>query len=231
MAALCPSCENADSSCALISSIFFESSIVTISHCVAVAKYRDEWTKHSRVDNASEVTGMFFVGFNHSVWNALWVLCPIGIVAVIVLLVFAICKRQYYFYFDPKDNIHQQLKDEKGDFNSHSGRYQDLAKLVITLSVGAIAFLVNTWVGQKPPVTVYVEKLTGVTPIVVGFFGAAIALCILFMTLQTVWYEQYCHSPNHNSYRAWKYALCNVFGWTGLVAFVLGVGWLAANLF
>jgi hypothetical protein len=174
---------------------------------------------------------MYFAGFNRSVWHAFWILGPFVAGAVILLWTFAYRKRNYFFHFDPKNNDHQRLKDEKGDFNSHSGRYQDLAKLVITLSVGAIAFLINTIAGQKPPLTAFDQRLVDVAPIVVGFFGMSIALCIAFMLLQTVWYEEYSHNASHSTYRAWKYALCNVLGWTGLIAFVLGFVWLAANLF
>jgi hypothetical protein len=174
---------------------------------------------------------MCFVGFNRSVWHALLILGPVGLGSVVLLWLFAVQKRNYFFHFDPKNNIQEQLKAEKGDFTSHCGRYQDLAKLIITLSVGAIAFLINAMSGQKEPLTVFSQRLAEVTPIVVGFFGAAIALCIAFMLLQTVWYEQYCHSATHSTYRAWKYALCNVLGWVGLTSFVLGFIWLATNLF
>jgi len=174
---------------------------------------------------------MHFPGFNHSIWNAFLVLGPIGIVAGVFVMTYAIRKSRFYFHFDPKSNSDKDLKEEKGDFGPHSGRYQDLAKLAITLSVGAIAFLINTQASEKPPLTEFVLKVADVTPIVVGFFGAAIALLIAFMILQTVWYEEYCHSPKHDTYRAWKYALCNVLGWTGLLAFLLGFSWLAVNLF
>ena len=174
---------------------------------------------------------MCFAGFNKSVWNALWILSPVGIAAVLYIGIFATVRRRFFFFFDPKHNSHRALMDENGDFSSHSRRYFDIAKLVIALSSGAIAFLINTWANLKPPTTPFIQNLLGVTPIVVGFFGAAVALCIIFMVLQTVWYEEYCHAPDHSSYRAWKYAVCNVCGYTGILSFVLGFAWLAANLF
>jgi hypothetical protein len=176
-------------------------------------------------------TLMHVFGFNHSLWNALWVLGPVAVLAAGILTVFSVRKNRFFFHFDPKNNANQLLKDEEGEFAPHSGRYQDLAKLVITLSVGAIAFLINSMTTQKPPFTDFATKLSDVTPIVIGFFGAAIAALIVFMILQTVWYEEYCHSADHNTYRAWKYALCNVLGWSGMLAFLLGFAWLAANVF
>lgn len=174
---------------------------------------------------------MCFGGFNHSVWNALWVLLPIGVAATLYVGISATVRRQFFYFFDAKHNTHPALKSENGDFKSHSKRYCEIATLVIALSSGAVAFLIGTWANLKAPPTSFDEKLVNVTPIVVGFFGAAVALCILFMVLQAVWYEQYCHSPSHDSYRAWKYAICKVCGYTGFLSFVLGFVWLGANLF
>ena len=69
-----------------------------------------------------------------------------------------------------------------------------------------------------------------VAPIVLGFFGTSIASLIMFMVLQSYFYEQYCHSPDHSTYTRWKYALSTTLGWTGLIALILGFGWLARNL-
>jgi hypothetical protein len=70
-----------------------------------------------------------------------------------------------------------------------------------------------------------------VAPIVCGFFGASIALLVAFMILQAIWYEQYCRSPEHDSYKGWKYAFSISLALVGLIAFALGFLWLAANLF
>ena len=135
-----------------------------------------------------------------------------------------------HYLFDPKHNKDDRLKDA-GDFGPHSQRYQDLAKLAIALSAGAIAFLINTLVSIKPPISEFDQRIVDVAPIVTGFFGSAIALLILFMLSQTIWYEEYSHSATHSTYKAWKYAVCNALGWSGLVSFLLGFGWLAKNLF
>jgi hypothetical protein len=70
-----------------------------------------------------------------------------------------------------------------------------------------------------------------VAPIVVGYFDACIALLILFMIVRTLHYEEYCHSPNHDTYERWKYALNQSLGWTRLISFILGFAWLARNVF
>jgi len=166
--------------------------------------------------------------FNGSIWHALWVLSPLGIVVYTVCF-FSLHKGSHYF-FDPKHNVDARLKDA-GDYEPHSKRYQDLAKLAITLSGAAIGFLISILASDKPVASAFAQKVQFVAPIVSGFFGSCIALLVLFMVLQSVWYEQYCHSPDHSTYKRWKYALSTSLGWTGLLAFVLGFLWLARNLF
>jgi hypothetical protein len=170
-----------------------------------------------------------FSNFNSSIWHALWVLGPIG--AIVYALSFFSLKRGHWYFFDPKHDADQGLKDEGGDFEPHASRYQDLAKLAITLSSGAIAFIINFLVNGKPDVSVFARKLLWVAPIVCGFFGSSIALLVLFMVCQSYLYETYCHAPEHDTYTRAKYALSLSLGWTGLISFILGFGWLARNVF
>jgi hypothetical protein len=169
-----------------------------------------------------------FKDFNSSIWHAFVVLLPIG--GAVYLRVFFSLKKGHWYLFDPQHNTDQKLKDA-GDFEPHARRYQDLAKLAITLSAGVIAFLINILANDKVPASAFVEKVESVAPIVVGFFGSCIALLILFMVFQAVHYEEYCHSPDHDTYKRWKYALNVSLGWAGLFSFVLGFAWLARNLF
>jgi hypothetical protein len=168
-------------------------------------------------------------GLNHSVWNALLILAVPS--AVIFLLAFFSLKKGAYYIFDPKHNNHPTLRAEGRDFEPHSKRYNDLARLLITLSAGIVAFIVNTLAGGGEHPSRYWGKIESTAPIVVGFFGASIALLILFSVLQAYWYEQYCHWPNHNSYSRLKYAICISLGFTGLLAFGIGVFWFAVNIF
>jgi hypothetical protein len=75
--------------------------------------------------------------FNGSIWHAFWVLSRLGIVVFLVCF-FSLTKGSHYF-FDPKHNADIRLKEERGDYEPHSKRYQELAKLAITLSTAAIA--------------------------------------------------------------------------------------------
>jgi hypothetical protein len=167
--------------------------------------------------------------FNGSIWNALWVLTPI---AVAIYLALFLGLRGHHYFFDPRHNSDPRLKAEGRDFEPHAKRYQDLAKLGITLSAAGIAFLVGITFTDRPAASpVLAARIQAVAPIVAGFFGFSIALLVLFMVYQALNYEAYCHSPEHNTYTRWKYALSTCLGYTGLLAFVLGFGWLARNLF
>jgi hypothetical protein len=170
-----------------------------------------------------------FKDFNRSIWHAFWVLLPVW--CAVFLRTFFRLKKGYVYYFDPKHNLDQRLKDEGVDYEAHSKRYQDLAKLAITLSVGVIAFVINILATDKVPVSAFVQKIDSVAPIVVGYFGACIAFLVLFIVLQAIHYEEYSHSANHNTYHRWKYALNLSLGWTGLISFILGFVWLARNVF
>jgi hypothetical protein len=173
----------------------------------------------------------FFVGFNHSVWHALWILPLSG--AVYIGAFFSLADG--YYFFDAKHNPgppnDESAFRDAGDFGPHSQRYQDLAKLLIALSAGVIAFLINTLAGEKTPVAPIVSKIEWSSPIIVGFFGLAIGSLIAFMASQTYWYEAYCQSLKHDTYTRWKYASCITFGVTGLSVFVIGFLWLAVCIF
>jgi len=147
----------------------------------------------------------------------------------ITLLIYCAAYKVFYhdsYFFDPKHG-----KPEEGDFAQHATRYQDLAKLAITISSAVIAFLISTLSSAKQPITSFVQKIEITSPIVVGFFGFTVASLIAFMLAQTHFYEEYCHSHRHDSYKRWKYVLCISLGWSGLLSFILGFGWLATNIF
>jgi hypothetical protein len=170
---------------------------------------------------------MFFTGFNHSIWSAVWLTAIIfGLLYLVTFLRF---KKNTWYFFDPKHSTDARLADA-GDFGPHAQRYQDLAKLLITLATGAIAFMVNA-VSSSNQANEFTKRLVSVAPVVVGFFGCSIAFLMGFMFSQTSFYETYCHSPTHSTYTRSKYSLSTSFGWTGLIAFLLAFGWLAQNVF
>src|SRR5579863_5359825 len=164
------------------------------------------------------------IWFNSSVWHSLWVLCVPGIGAFVWVLYEAFARKQWYYFFDPKHNSDPRLANA-GDFLPHWGHYEGLAKLAITLSAGAIAFLISTLANQHEAQTDFGRKVAAAAPIVVGYFGSAVLFLILFLLWLTYCYESYCHSAAHDTYRAWKYALTQCLGWMGFLAFALGFGW------
>ena len=169
--------------------------------------------------------------FNSSVWNAFVVLSPFGVGMFGFVIVKAWRYKDWDHFFDPKHNTDPQLKLEGGDFSQHWSHYEGLAKLAITLSAGALAFLINAIANGRPPASQFVQRLTDVSPIVVGFFGASILLLILFLLWIAYCYEAYCHNTSHECYSAWKYAVTVSLGVMGFISFVCGFGWLGVNLF
>jgi len=167
--------------------------------------------------------------FSSSIWNVLWILGVPGIVMAGRVLLIAWKKRQWFHFFDPKDNTVFPM--ETGDFKHHWKRYEGLAKLSITLAVGAVAFLINLLVNQNNSPNEFGRKIGQVAPLVIGFFGASIFLLMLFLLWMTYCYEEYTHSLKHDSYRAWKYALTQSLGGMGFIAFLLGFVWLVSYVF
>jgi len=163
-------------------------------------------------------------GFSGSIWHALYIVLPLGLI-VFFWAFFSLEKGSAYF-FDPKDGGGSL----SGDFEAHSKRYQDIAKLLITLSVASIAFVISLVTSDRQYTSPVAQRLQVVAPIVLGFFGVCVAFLITFITMQTYLYEQYCHAQNRDTYTRWKYALNVSFGWTGLLSGILGFWWLASNL-
>jgi hypothetical protein len=173
-----------------------------------------------------------FNWFNHSIWHATWILAlPSAVIFWLAFRSIVYKKDGYYYFFDARHNCSLKLQAEGGEFGPHSQRYTDFARLLIALSSGVIAFLVNTLANEKEPPSRILIAIESTTPIVIGFFGSSIALLIFFIGLQAFWYEEYCHSENHNTYNRWKYATIVWLGFTGLLAFAVGVVWFAGFLF
>jgi hypothetical protein len=73
-----------------------------------------------------------FSRFNSSIWNVFWVLAPMG---TFIFLWYFVEYKGHWYHFDPK---HSKNPADASDYEPHSQRYQDIAKLAITLSGAAI---------------------------------------------------------------------------------------------
>jgi hypothetical protein len=168
-------------------------------------------------------------GFNSSIWNVFWILSVPGIVMAGWVFWSAWRKRQWYYFFDAKHN--RDFPADAGNFRPHWKNYRGLAKLCITLSAGAIAFLISSLANQSKASNGFAETVSQVAPLVIGFFGASIFLLVSFLLWMGYCYEAYSHSSKHDTYRAWKYALTQSLGLMGFIAFLLGFIWFGSYVF
>lgn len=74
--------------------------------------------------------------FNASIWNALVLTVPSGI--VILPLTFCTLRKGHYYFFGPKHNNNPTLKSEGVRYDTLGKRYLDIATLLITLSTAVI---------------------------------------------------------------------------------------------
>jgi len=164
-------------------------------------------------------------------WSAGIVLIPFLLAAFLYVLNQFKGKSDWYYFFDPRHNIDPILQAEGGTFGTHWSHYEGIAKLSITLSTGAIAFMINALVNDATAKSNVGQRLLDVAPIVIGLFGSSIFLLVCFLAWMAYCYEDYCHKPLHNSYRAWKYATTVSIGLNGFLAFIFAFVWLGVNLF
>src|SRR5690348_1372315 len=130
--------------------------------------------------------------FSSSIWHALCIMLPLGSL-IFLWCFYGIFNQGNHYFFDPRHNADQRLKDENGTFEPHAKRYQDLARLIIALSTAAIAFLISILAKGESSDHGFAQTIRAAAPIVIGFFGACTALLIFFILLQTYFYEEYCH--------------------------------------
>jgi hypothetical protein len=134
--------------------------------------------------------------------------------------------------------------DKPGAFEPHIKRYQELARLVLTLATASAAFLINLIVNppEKHAQSDAAAKLLNAAPQAILFLCATAFFLLLFMTLLNFFYENYSHfhylpethpdkKRGTGEYRRWKYALVLSLGYSGLLAFFGAYAWLARSLF
>jgi hypothetical protein len=130
------------------------------------------------------------------------------------------------YNFDPRKR--------RGEFEPHAKRYQELARLITTLSTASVAFLFNFLVNIHPNTVLrseYSFRLEAAAPVAVCCFGVSVLCLITFLLLESYWYEEYSHSEAQDTYMPWKYSTNIAFGYSGLFWFVCGYALLAAGLF
>ncbi len=171
-----------------------------------------------------------FTTFNHHLLNAVIVLVPFLLVTYCCFY-HQVKSTGDYYLFDPRNSNDPILKAEGGTFEVHWSHYAGIAKLCITLSAGAIAFITNALVNDATAKSIVGQRLVYDAPIEVGFFGSSIFLLVCFLAWMANCYEAYCHKAAHDSYHAWKYATTISLGLNGFLAFIFAFAWLGVNLF
>src|ERR1700751_1040363 len=115
-----------------------------------------------------------------------------GIATVVYAVAFFSCylpRRGKTFNFD--------VRGEFGAFEPHAKRYQDLAKLILTLSTASIGFLVNFLVNLGPDAKArspYSLKLEAASPWVIAFLCLSTTSGVLFLLAENLFYEDYFHA-------------------------------------
>jgi hypothetical protein len=122
---------------------------------------------------------------------------------------------------------------KKEAFEPHAKRYQDLAKLVLTLAAASAAFLLSFLVSidGKPSNSYGVTvRLKAAAPFAMVFLCLSAASCLTFMLLQNVYYEHYTHivystkegdTAKSSPYSGKKYAIVLMFAEASMFFFVL----------
>jgi hypothetical protein len=133
------------------------------------------------------------------------------------------------------------VRGEFGAFEPHAKRYQDLAKLILTLSTASIAFVVNFLVGLTADAKTrspYSLRLEAASPWVIAFLCLSTVSLLLFLLFENLFYEDYVHSKytrnpsdSKETYTGRRYALNLTFAWTGLLWFFVAYMILAYRLF
>src|SRR5712675_792760 len=88
-------------------------------------------------------------------------------------------------------SYHFDAGGEPGAFEPHSGRYQDVAKLVITLATASTAFVFNFLIKISPKGSdrgPYSFLLEGAARVAIGSFSVSVMSLLAFMIWQSYWY-------------------------------------------
>jgi hypothetical protein len=134
---------------------------------------------------------------------------------------------------DPVEAAPTAKKTVQGGFEAHLQRYQESAKLLLTLSTATIAFLVNSLAGIDPDKkrSLYSIRLEKACPSSIALLGLSAVCSITFLLSENYAYETYCHDPQRNTYTPGWYALNTALGFYSFFLFLAAYGWLAIRIF
>jgi len=118
-----------------------------------------------------------------------------------------------------------------GEFEKHLTRYQDFAKLIITLAGTAAGLIINVLIGLDVSHNSYRDRFVAGAPAAIVFFGFSVGAMVFFIILLNLFYEEYTHSEKKDTYTAPKYALVQALGALGSLCFVIGSFMVAIRIF
>lgn len=142
---------------------------------------------------------------NHLCALLLWALCPLGLITLLWLYFFRSFKARFpgsNVAMDPVEAAPSAKQFPTGGFEPHLQRYQDLAKLILTLAAATIAFLVNflTNLPTDGKRNSYSLKLERACDSSIALLGMSAVCAIIFILSANYAYETYCHDAERNTY-------------------------------
>ena len=172
---------------------------------------------------------------NHLCSLLLWALAVVALPLLIGIYSCRSFKRRFpgsNVSFDPVEAAPSAKKIVSGGFETHIQRYQDLAKLLLTLAAATIAFLVNflTGIPVDGKRSVYSLRLERVCPSAIALLGVCAVCAILFLLSENYAYETYCHDEQRDSYTPAWYGFNLALGFSGFLFFLAAYAWLAYRI-
>jgi hypothetical protein len=166
----------------------------------------------------------------------LWALSVLALLSVMWLYFYRNFRSRFpgsNVSMDPVEAGPSAKKTVPGGFEPHLQRYQDLAKLLLTLAAATIAFLVNflTNISGEGKRNTYSLRLENVCPSSIALLGLSAACAIGFLLSENYAYETYCHAQTRDTYTPGWYALNLTLGFAGFGFFLAAYTWLALRIF
>jgi hypothetical protein len=167
---------------------------------------------------------------------AAWTVCIVAPLALLWLYFYRDFRARFpgsNVSFDPVEAAPPAINAVPGGFEPHLQRYQDLAKLLLTLGAATIAFLVNflTGIPVDGKRSIYSIRLEKACPSSIALLGLSAACAIIFLLSENYAYETYCHDAQRDTYTPAWYAANLALGFSGFGFFLCAYAWLALRIF